>query len=341
MSFNFKRVVVQDNPVQLCIFGKLPNRTDFVRINAAHPAASELDGLLSDSLQRLTHGDGWQDGYHAMPPSRFVFRSRDYRWLFLGAWLPSRDQAGREYPLVAGILIPAEAAAEPLSTLMLANELFFSGIERQLVNAMDNSVEMLACRQYLEEQVSLGGLLSGDFVLARQLIDAHLKRTPAQALNEALITAGLGDLESVLLSFTFHQRLSRRFVGSLPPQAYLLPLPQDEGAAMLAAVTWLTLYDAATAGQGGVSEQCLMLNRPEGRQLVLLPGVLTETVASMSWGQPVDRTCIVDIGDSQAPWRAHHSYAEAAYVLARQINDPTLSVASLREIVRNLSGSIG
>lgn len=51
MPLNFKRT--QEVPPQYCIFGKLPRRADFVRVNATHPAAMQLDQLLAQSLQRL------------------------------------------------------------------------------------------------------------------------------------------------------------------------------------------------------------------------------------------------------------------------------------------------
>ena len=53
--------------------------------------------------------------------------------------------------------------------------------------------------------------------------------------------------------------------GGLSAQTYLLPLPDSDGEDMLAAATWLSLYQAATTGQGGQAEQCLLMRRPEGR----------------------------------------------------------------------------
>ncbi|MDN0074139.1 type VI secretion system-associated protein TagF [Crenobacter sp. SG2303] len=339
MSFNFRRP--QENPVPFCIFGKLPLRGDFVRINATHPAALEIDGLIADSLRQMEQQPDWPVRYQQMPASTFVLRTRDQRWQFLGAMQPSHDQSGRHYPLVAGFLLSAEVASAPLAAAMLANELFFGGLKEQLSSAIANSVEMLACRQFLEEQASFGGRSQADLELAHQLLEKHMARTPARVLDDALHASGRGDLESLLLAFTFHRQLLRRYAGSLPPQVYLLPLPEGDGDGMLAAVTWLSLYHAATAEQGESVEQCLIVMHPEGRFLALLPGLFTEQIASLCWGRQIDPRYVVDVAEPSAPWRNHQSYAEAAYVLGRRLNDPSLSVAELRDVVRSLSGSIG
>ena len=34
------------------LFGKLPNRADFVRVNVSHPAAIELDQLIQRAYER-------------------------------------------------------------------------------------------------------------------------------------------------------------------------------------------------------------------------------------------------------------------------------------------------
>ncbi|AXT45184.1 MULTISPECIES: type VI secretion system-associated protein TagF [Chromobacterium] len=338
MAFNFKRA--QETPPQFCIFGKLPRRGDFVRVNATHPAATQLDQLLAQSLGGLEAGPEAVERYRAMPGTSFVLRSRDQMWLSLGVMQPSRDESGRNYPLVAASLMPCDAALPPLSVLMLANELFFSGLKEQLSSAIDNAVEMLACRQFLEEQSLFGISSVADLELAQQLLERHLSVTPASHLGRLLSGRGLPDLETVLLAFTFHHQLLRKFQGSLTAQTYLLPLPDSDGEDMLAAATWLSLYQAATAGQAGQAEQCLLIQRPEGRFLALLPGDLNEQIVAQCWGGQLDARFIVDVAEPQAPWRSHQAYAEAAYILGRRLNDPSISVAQLREVASSLSRSV-
>ncbi|UTH76609.1 type VI secretion system-associated protein TagF [Chromobacterium sp. IIBBL 290-4] len=336
MAFNFKRA--PETPPQFCIFGKLPRRGDFVRVNATHPAAMQLDQLLGQSLQKLEAGEEATLRYLAMPPTSFVLKTRDQQWLSLGVIQPSRDEGGRLYPLVAASLVPADAALSSTAILLLANELFFSGLKEQLASAIDNSVEMLACKQFLEEQLHFGSSSAADIELAQQLLEKHLSVTSVSALARTLSAHG-GDLETVLLAFVFHHRLLKKFRDSLPVQAYFLPLPAVEGENVLAAVTWLSLYRAAIGGEGDL-EQCLILRRPEGHVLALLPAGLNEAIAAQCWGVALDAKHEVDVNDAKAPWRSHQSYAEAAYVLGRQLNDPGLSLAQLRGVLASLSRNI-
>ncbi|MCD4486501.1 type VI secretion system-associated protein TagF [Chromobacterium vaccinii] len=337
MPLNFKRT--QEVPPQFCIFGKLPRRADFVRVNATHPAAMQLDQLLAQSLQRLEFTEEATRDYLAMPPTSFVLQSRDHNWLSLGVIQPSRDEGGRNYPLVAASLVAVDPALPSTAILLLANELFFTGLKEQLSSAIENSVEMLACKQFLEEQLRFGASSVADIDLAQQLLEKHLSMTAADSLSRSLSAAGRGDLESVLLAFVFHHRLLKKFRDSLPVQAYALPLPAVEGDNVLAAVTWLALYHAAT-DNGAALEQCLIVRRPEGHFLVLLPAGLNEQIASQCWGAPLDPKHVVDIDDVKAPWRNHQSYAEAAYVLGRQLNDPGLSLAQLRTVLSSLARNI-
>ena len=189
----------------------MPRRGDFVRVNATHPAATQLDQLLAQSLLGLESGPEAVERYRATPATSFVLRSRDQMWLSLGVMQPSRDESGRNYPLVAASLLPCDTPLPPLSVLMLANELFFSGLKEQLSSAIDNAVEMLACRQFLEEQSWFGSSSSADIELAQQLLERHMAMTPASRLAALLAQRGLPVMETVLLAFTFHHQLLRKF----------------------------------------------------------------------------------------------------------------------------------
>ena len=74
MAFNFKRA--QEAPPQFCIFGKLPRRGDFVRVNATHPAATQLDQLLAQSLLGLESGPEAVERYRATPATSLAAQPR-------------------------------------------------------------------------------------------------------------------------------------------------------------------------------------------------------------------------------------------------------------------------
>ncbi|WP_246211105.1 type VI secretion system-associated protein TagF [Vogesella oryzae] len=338
LSFTFKRT--QEVATSYCIFGKLPRRADFIRINATHPAAAQLDQLLADSISLLSSDADAVARYRAMSGSCFVIRSRDHAWLSLGVIQPSHDESGRNFPLIAATQLPATLALPPLAVLLLAGELYFSGLREQLINAIDNSVEMLACRQYLEAQSLFGAASSDDVALAEQLLAHHLASTPVQQLDKLLARLPGQSLEATLLAFIFHSQMQRRFHDSLCAQTYLLPLPATDGEDMLAAATWLSLYQAAAGTHSSDDAQCLLINRPEGRFLALQPRAPDAHIVAQCWGEPLNARYTVDMADEQAPWRRHQAYAEASYILGRRLNDPDLNLAQLRDLIASLARSI-
>lgn len=338
MSFNFKRQ--QDIPDQYCVFGKIPRRADFVRINATHTLVVALDNIIAASIRDLKNDTERIARYEAMPASPFVFRSTNRQWLFIGVIQPSRDEGGRYYPLVAGKLIFTDDTQPVLEDCVLANELFFCGLREQLNNSMDNAVEMVACRQFLEEQSRFGSSSSFDVILAQQLLQKNLQMTRVSALEPLLQRSARGSLAMLMLAFMFYRQLLEKFGNSLMPQFFLLPLPAEDGGEVMAAAIWIALYRAATAAFAAGDEQCLWLQRPDGHYLLLIPGVLSSEIVALCLGAEIDDKHVIDTMDPDAPWQKHQNYAEAAYVLGRQLNGDDLTIAALCGVARNLSHSI-
>lgn len=337
MPIHFKRT--HDMQLQFSIFGKLPRRADFIRINATHPAALEVDQQLADSLIFVANEEGWQQRYLAMPASEFIFFNRDQKWAFVGVALPSHDEAARNYPLVAGMCVPSEVIQGAEAEFVLANELFFTGLKDQLKSASDNSVEMLACRQFMEDQVAFSQRSSADLDLAAQLLDRHMAKTPVRHLEDALLNQQ-SDLESMILAFAFYLQLSRRYGASMPAQIFLLPLPSGLGEEVLGAAVWLSLCRAATQSQGLNPIYFAFVSKENSRYLALSFSSMNEQQLSMLWGKKLDVRQIVNAGDMQSPWRSHQAYAEASYILGRQLSDPTLSLLKLRDIVFKITEAI-
>jgi hypothetical protein len=80
MAFNFKRIPVTAG--EFCVFGKLPRRGDFIRINATHTAAAQLDHVIADSLV-LLDDDSARQRYQQMPASSFLparLMARGWPW---------------------------------------------------------------------------------------------------------------------------------------------------------------------------------------------------------------------------------------------------------------------
>lgn len=338
MPFNFKKV--QELQLQYAIFGKLPRRADFIRVNASHPAAVDIDQQLANSLKHLSNQDAWQEMYLQAPNSEVLFHSKDGRWSFFGVVLPSHDEALRHYPLVAGVCVAADILNGGEAEFVLANELFFSGLKDQLKNAAENSVEMVACRQFMEEQMTFSHRAAADLELASNLLERHMAKTSIESLELALRSAGQGDLESIILSFAFYLQLVRRYGASLPAQVFMLPLPTGAGEEILGAAVWMSLCRAAIQSQGAHTLNFAFVTQAGIRYLALSFNAFTELQLSMLWGQQLDLRQIVDASDVKSPWRSHQFYAEASYILGRQLSDPLLSLFKLREIIFKITAEI-
>ncbi len=337
MTFTFKRQ--QETLATYSIFGKLPCRADFIRINASHPAASALDELLANSMALLASQNSL-DRYRSMPASFFMLQTQDQQWLSLGALQPSTDQSGRHYPLVAAMHLPVLQDMPTIAIMLLSCELFFSGLREQLNSALDNAVEMLACRQYLEAQVAFGATSKEDITLAAQLLEHYMRNTRSNALARLCAADLPGGLEAMLMAFIFHSRLIHKFKDSLAAQTYLLPLPNQDGEDMLVAATWLSLYAAATEQYASSSMQCLLIRRPEGRFLALQLSPPDAHIIAHCWGEPLASRFVVNTDEDTAPWRQHQSYAEASYILGKRMNDPDFTIAQLRDLIAGLANGM-
>ena len=110
------------------LFGKLPTALDFVRVNHDYPESIELDRWLQAGLQRLAaRGQAWPPGI-----LQFVFVAPAARHALIGVVAPSRDRAGRRFPLTVYGRVPMTALAEGTALLPLASEEFVRGARAAL-----------------------------------------------------------------------------------------------------------------------------------------------------------------------------------------------------------------
>lgn len=336
MAIGFR--LAQSAAPQYAVFGKLPKCADFVRVNAAHSVVIEFDRVIADSLDWARRQSAWSDdSYRGADPCDFHFISRDGRWALLGVMHPSMDSAGRLYPLVAGIVLPAVAVASHAFLLPIVGELFFSALREQLRKAVESSSELLACRQFLELQLMHGGRMDADIELADALLERHLEQTSAASLQRVLDDCACGPLEAHLLTLIFYGPLFRRYAGSAPRQAILLPLPERPSEWSLGLSTWLALHRAACPEAQTAMPHCIVLGGGGRRQLALAPEGISERFLASAWGMLPEPSTLVNVREDRPPWMRHQSYAEASYILGRQLADPGLCLRTLREIVLQLA----
>lgn len=348
MTLPFKRA---ENGVTatFALYGKLRNRADFVRVNADHAMALELDGLVQRSLERLACDDKWEIAYDGGAPVEFHYVSKDLRYTFLGILVPSCDQAGRRYPFVAGAILPSDSVSGYAHVAPIAYEVFFDGLHEQASTAIENSVEALSCRQFLESQLKAKDTAVSDLSLAKSVVNRFMQTAPVECLNDLLITdARATTLEQALLNLTFYRAFLRRFDHRWTNQVIQLPLPVDKGEQALVASAWLSILH--TLWQGSDSNcrwpgTYLILQRPaEAAQLTACFGNSQEKLVTLMLGGELDTDTRFDLCKEHEAWKNHRLYAEVSYALGRLLADRTVSLdglcAFLRDMGRELDGAI-
>ena len=88
-------------------YGKIPSQGDFVRVNAADPVCLAFDQWMAECL------DTSQRAGVPLPqePVNFLFRTAGAKNVLVGAFSPSSDSVGRQYPMVVFALIDLPSIA--------------------------------------------------------------------------------------------------------------------------------------------------------------------------------------------------------------------------------------
>lgn len=338
LSFNRSETLNVGNHV---LFGKLPNRADFVRVNATHPVAVELDGIIQKSIERNA-GEPLSSCRTAGGTVDFQYLSRDRRQLMIGVFAPSQDQAGRYYPLVAARILPYAEVAEHLPVLPIAFEVFFDGLREQVVNAVENSVEALACRQFLESSSHPSMSGSDELRLASSVVERFMSQQPAMRMASLLSESSPpASLHQGLLNIAFYQAYLRRFDNRSTNQLLLLPLSGSKGEQALLASTWQSILSALSiAAEGDSSWRCsyLVLRRPGmAPQLLVSVGCLPDSFGSVIVGGVAEGTILLDLSAENSAWTSHRMYAEVSYALGRFLADPDCRISALCSFLGDMS----
>lgn len=344
MILHFKRAETDIAPAY-AIYGKLPNRADFLRINANHPVATEFDGLMQRALEQFAGEQGRLTQYDARLPVEFQYISRDARHVLVGVLVPSTDLAGRRYPLLAGVILPGEAIGGNLHTAPIAHEVFFDGLREQVVNAIENSVEALSCVQFLESQVQSRDAAAADLELAHRVVRLHRRNTPIRHLRDLLTEEKQTlRLEQLLLNLVFYRTFLRRFSNPATNLAFLLPLPAERGEQALIASAWLSILNALGEKQsddGGWRGNYFVLRSKGRTTLVACFSSMYDKIAAIMLGNPPEASQLLDLESEQEAWRGHHLYAEVSYAIDRLLGDPSLSVEALCDFLAGVDDQLG
>jgi type VI secretion system protein ImpM len=323
------------------LYGKLPNRADFVRVNAYHPAVAEFDELIQRTLERLIARDGWAESYDRFGPVSFKLVSSDLRYTLIGVLAPSRDQAGRRYPLMAAAISPGDSIAGRASVAPIVHEVFFDGLRDQVRNAIENSVEALSCRQFLESQLHINNSAAADLELASSVVNRFMSTTPAARLQGVLMADGAGiRLEQALLNLAFYRAFLRRFDNVATNQIIVLPLPDANGEQALIACAWLSVIEALFGNDGSETGWCgnyaVLPTGPEKTVLITCFNKIHDKFAMMMLGGTPDPSVTLDLCHEYEAWKNHRLYSEVSYALARLLVDDALPIKDLCRFLQDV-----
>ena len=81
-------------------FGKLPARSDFVKLAPDVELMGGLDEWLAEVMSRLPDNARWKLYYDALAPVNFAFVGPRRRHAIAGHIVASRDQSGRRFPFL-------------------------------------------------------------------------------------------------------------------------------------------------------------------------------------------------------------------------------------------------
>lgn len=324
------------------VCGKLPNRPDFVRVNVNHPVALELDARIQSVLEKRLGDPAFCEAFGHAGPVDFHYVSQDHRHVMLGVLVPSRDSAGRLYPFVAAAIHSGDLVGNYLPVLPIACEVFFDGLRDQAVNAVQNSVEALSCRQFLERSLHPTQSSVDDLQLAASVVQRFAAQAPCGRVADLLAAyPHASSLHQALLNIAFYFDYLRRFDSRVTNQIIVLPLPDAGGEQALLASAWLSLLSAlwpSSPSAGKWSCSHLVVRGRGGRtQLVVSIGSVPDGFVNVMVGGPVEPDMLLDLAQEHDAWKSHRMYAEASYALGRVLADPDFRLASLCAFLDDMS----
>jgi type VI secretion system protein ImpM len=238
-------------------FGKLPSRSEFVKVAQDIPVMGMLDAWLAQVMSLLPADPRWKINYDAMAPASFAFVGPSRRQALAGHIVASRDQAGRRFPFLMMRMVEVADPASFVSRCPLAFDplwSFFESAAPAALAAPDPAAQLQSIR---ESVVALGEC---DGALA-----SYLARGTVSSLGASLEQADAGRLVLALglvLQPVMHSK------PAAVHKSLVLPLPEDGAERCAVAAFWLELI--APFLRRADFDLALFLTRQEGRPVLVV-----------------------------------------------------------------------
>jgi type VI secretion system protein ImpM len=237
-------------------FGKLPARSDFVKMAHDVPVMGMLDEWLAEVMSRLPSNPRWKLDYDALTPVSFAFVGPARHHAVAGHLVASHDQSGRRFPF---LMMRTLEVAEPASFVSRSPLVFaplwdyFETMTARVIGSSDPGPHLQAV---VEANVPLGEC---DAALASILATGTVESLSA-ALGmpgERLILA-LG----LLLQPVMHSKPAALH------KSLVLPLPEAASQRCAIAAFWMELV-APFLRRGGF-DLAVFITRQDDRPVLVV-----------------------------------------------------------------------
>ncbi len=318
-------------PVTLAYFGKVPARGDFIRSASQAALIEAMDQWLSQGLETMAQDVHWKSRYDQARPIHFAFLSLRSTKVLAGHLLPSADQSGRRFPLVAVGSFEVRLPAAFIGRAPMALNKLWLRLDRaaQQIHAADDAAAAQAdyARQHLELDTEPGAYDASfrDF----------LELQTVGSLQTMLGDAGHAlDMRLSLLALGLLLEAIPGHAGQAIDKGLCLPLPADRLYQPCVATLWLELVSRFLR-QSDV-EVALYLPQPTPGQAPLMflgfsggsPGHLSAMLDPRA-----DHEAFVDV--RQAAWaEAHADQRYGAKKLSSYLQQPQLSLLQATQTFR-------
>jgi type VI secretion system protein ImpM len=212
-------------------FGKIPSRSDFIKLAPDTELMGVLDDWLAAVMSRLPDEARWKLHYDALAPVSFAFVGPRRRHAIAGHIVASRDQSGRRFPFLMMRTLEVDDPAAFVSRCPLALAplfAFFARMAPRVQNAPDPAVPLQeVADSALALDAQCGAALS-DF-LATCTVGALAALLGRTGVRELVLALGL------LLQPVMHSGAADI------EKSLVLPLPDEPAARAAVAAFWMEL----------------------------------------------------------------------------------------------------
>lgn len=211
-------------------FGKIPARSDFVKLAHDGEVMDMLDQWLARVMSRLPSDPRWKLNYDALAPVSFAFVGPAHRHAVAGHLVPSHDQSGRRFPF---LMMRAYEVGDP-PVFVARSPLAFAPLWRYLAQmaprVLDTADPGPLLQMLAEAPCALGPTDDGpDGPLRLETVASLSNRLGGVPVERVVLALGL------LLQPVMHSKPAALH------KSLVLPLPPDPGAQAWVAAFWLAL----------------------------------------------------------------------------------------------------